>query len=484
MRLDRIVGELDSARLTGDPGTDVSSLAFDSRRVAAGSLFFCVRGLSSDGHDFAAAAVAAGAAALVCERPLSSGVPEVVVEDARAAMAPAAATFFGDPTGDLVMTGITGTNGKTTTAFLLRDILERDDHRTGLIGTVKQIVGGQEESLERTTPEAIDLQHTFRRMLDRGDTACVIEVSSHAMAMHRADSIRFDLAIFTNLTQDHLDFHTDMEDYFQAKRLLFEADPAVSVVNLDDEYGRRLAAEFDTVTFSAAGQPADFTATDVRFDAAGADFTVLSEHGSFEVHTELPGSFNVANSMAALAGAIRLGVAPESAIESLAGVGRVPGRMEPIEEGQDFAVLVDYAHTPDSVENVLLAAREFTPGRLITVFGAGGDRDRTKRPLMGRAGANLADLAVITSDNPRSERPEAIIEEILSGIDDRSGVEVEPDRDHAIALAIEIAEPGDTIVIAGKGHEQGQEFEQGRRIEFDDRDVARRHLLDRIGGAR
>ncbi len=483
MRLDLIAGGLASSRVVGDPGTEITSLAFDSRRVEPGCLFFCVRGMATDGHDFAAAAIGAGAVALVCERPLETGIPEVIVPDARAAMAPAAAIFHGDPTAGLMVAGITGTNGKTTTAFLLREILERAGIRTGLVGTVKQIVGGTEESLERTTPEAIDLQASFRRMLDAGDSACVIEVSSHAMVMHRSDSIHFDVAIFTNLTQDHLDFHTDMEDYFQAKRLLFEAGPAVSVVNIDDEYGRRLAGEFEAVTFSAQGAAADFSATGVRFDAAGADFTVISGHGELEVHTGLPGSFNVANSLAALAGAIRLGVDPATAIEALAGVGRVPGRMEPVDEGQDFAVLVDYAHTPDSVENVLRTAREFTTGRLIAVFGAGGDRDRSKRPLMGRAGAGLADLTVITSDNPRSEDPDAIITEIMSGVDDPSVTTVEADRDRAIGLAIGTADTGDTIVIAGKGHEQGQEFEGGRKIEFDDREVARRHLLDRMGGA-
>lgn len=482
MRLDRIVGDLASSRLTGDPGTEITSLAFDSRRVQPGCLFFCVRGLASDGHDFASAAIDAGAVALVCERPLESGVPEVIVPDARAAMAPAAAAYYEDPTAELTVAGITGTNGKTTTAFLLRDILERADVSTGLVGTVKQIVGGTEEELERTTPEAIDLQRSFRRMVDSGDRACVIEASSHAMVMHRCDSIRFDLAVFTNLTQDHLDFHADMEDYFRAKRMLFEAGPTVSLVNIDDPWGRRLAADFGALTFSALGTDADFSAVDVRFNASGSDFTVLSEYGDLKVHTALPGSFNVSNALAALAGAIALGVSPETAVETLAGVGRVPGRMEPVEEDQDFAVLVDYAHTPDSVENVLRAAREFTEGRLIAVFGAGGDRDRTKRPLMGKAGAEIADLTIVTSDNPRSERPDAIVDEILAGIEDRSRVEVEIDRDRAIGQAIRLAETGDTIVIAGKGHEQGQEFENGRKIQFDDRETARRHLLARIGG--
>lgn len=476
MRLDQIARDLASSHLVGDPGTDITSLSFDNRKVAPGALFFCVRGLTSDGHDYARAAVEAGAAALVCEREMDLGVPEVVVPDSRAAMAPAAAAFNGEPTTDLKMAGITGTNGKTTTAFLLRDILETAGVHAGLMGTVKQVVGGAEEEVERTTPEAIDLQHAFRRMVDAGDEACVIEVSSHAMVMHRCDAIDFDVAIFTNLTQDHLDFHADMEDYYAAKRLLFESGPGVAVVNLDDSYGRRLAAEFDVITYSAEGSAADYTAVDVRFDAGGADFTVQSEHGDLQVHTGLPGGFNVANSLAALAGAIAMGVDPEEAAGALSEAGRVPGRMERVDEGQDFAVLVDYAHTPDSVENVLRAAREMTPGRLIAVIGAGGDRDRAKRPLMGQAGADLADLTVVTSDNPRSERPEAIIEDVLAGIRDRDGVEVEADRHEAIGLAVRSARPGDTVVIAGKGHEQGQEFENGRKVPFDDRDVARSHL--------
>jgi len=481
MRLDQLARDLASSELVGDPGTEIASLAFDNRKVTPGALFFCVRGLSSDGHDFASAAVEAGASALVAERRLDLDVPQVIVEDSRAAMAPIAATFNGDPTGDMKVAGVTGTNGKTTTAFLLRDILEHAGIPSGLMGTVKQIVGGEEEEVVRTTPEAIDLQASFRRMLDAGDEACVMEVSSHAMVMHRADSIDFDVAVFTNLTQDHLDFHEDMEDYFQAKRLLFAAGPGAAVVNVDDEYGRRLAAEFDCLTYSAEGSPADFSAVDVGFDASGAAFTVQSEYGDLPVRTGLPGSFNVANALAALAAGIALGVDPDEAVAGLAGAGRVPGRFEPIDEGQDFAVLVDYAHTPDSVENVLRAARGLTTGRVISIVGAGGDRDRAKRPLMGRAGAELSDLTVITSDNPRSEDPAAIIEDVLAGIEDRSSVLVEEDRDQAIGLAIREARPGDTVVIAGKGHEQGQEFENGRKIPFDDRDVARRHLRELAG---
>jgi UDP-N-acetylmuramoyl-L-alanyl-D-glutamate--2,6-diaminopimelate ligase len=476
VKLRELIEGVEIDGVTGDLAVEVEDLAFDSRKVKPGTLFFCVPGEKADGHEFAPAAVEAGASALVVERELELPVAQVLVRDARAMMAPLAARFWGDPTAELQVAGITGTNGKTTTAFLLRAILEEAGRPCGLLGTVKRIVGGVEEEVERTTPEAIDLQLTFRRMLDAGDRACAMEVSSHALALRRSDAIRFDVALFTNLTQDHLDFHADMEDYFAAKRLLFQGSPAVNVVNVDDPYGRRLAEEIESITFSAEGGDADYRATDVSFDVAGAEFTVTAPDGEVPVRTGLPGHFNVANALAALASAAALGVEPATAARALEGAGRVPGRFEPIDEGQPFAVLVDYAHTPDSLENVLLAARRLTEGRLISVFGAGGDRDRDKRPKMGRVAAQLSDQTVVTSDNPRSEAPDAIIAEILAGIDADQAVEVEPDRRTAIALALERAAAGDTVVIAGKGHEQGQEFERGRKVPFDDRDVAREEL--------
>ena len=496
VRLEELAAVAESARIVGNASTGVSDLAYDSRRVGPGTLFFCVPGEKVDGHQFATAAVEAGAAALVVERELDLKTPQLVVADARAAMAPLAARFWGDPTAELKVVGVTGTNGKTTTAFLVREILEAAGIQCGLLGTVKQVVGGVEEEVERTTPEAIDLQATFRRMLDGGDRACAMEVSSHALALHRADAIHFEAAIFTNLTQDHLDFHADMEDYFRSKRRLFAAGSGKAVVNVDDEYGRRLADEFDCLTFSAQEGDADFAAREVAIDAAGAELTVtLPPRGQaptgpkgksdspfsplgaeVRVRTGLPGDFNVANALGAFAAAVALGVDPAVAAAGLAAAAPPPGRFEPVDEGQPFAVLVDYAHTPDSLENALAAARRLTEGRLISVFGAGGDRDRGKRPRMGRAGARLSDLAILTSDNPRSEDPEAIVEEVLAGIDDRGGVEIEPDRRAAIELALARARPGDTVVIAGKGHEQGQEFAEGRVVPFDDREVVREEL--------
>jgi UDP-N-acetylmuramoyl-L-alanyl-D-glutamate--2,6-diaminopimelate ligase len=473
MKLAELVAELSQARAVGDSAVEIKDLAYDSRKVEPGTLFFCVRGQRLDGHEFGPRAVEDGAAALVVERELTDlAVPQVVVPDSRAAMAPLAARFWGDPTAKLQMVGVTGTNGKTTTTFLLHEILRAADIRCGLLGTVKQVVGGVEKEVVRTTPEAIELQRAFRQMLEGGDEACAMEVSSHAMTLHRADAIHFDVVLFTNLTQDHLDFHADMEDYFLAKRKLFEGEARTRIVNVDDPYGRRLAEEFDCLTFSAEGAEADYSAREIEFDASGATFSV----GGMRLRTGLPGHFNVANALGAFAAAEAIGVGSDFAAAGLARAERVPGRFEPIDEGQGFSVIVDYAHTPDSLENVLRAARRLTAGQLISVFGAGGDRDRDKRPKMGRAGAELSDLTVVTSDNPRSEDPEAIVAEVAGGAEGAGEVEIVVDRREAIALALGRAGPGDTVVIAGKGHEQGQEFADGRKLPFDDREVAREEL--------
>jgi UDP-N-acetylmuramoyl-L-alanyl-D-glutamate--2,6-diaminopimelate ligase len=435
-------------------------------------LFFCVPGFKSDGHDFAPDAVRRGAVALVCQRPLGLGVPEVIVDDVRAAMGPAAARFYGDPTADLDVVGITGTNGKTTTAFLVRHLLEADGRPCGLLGTVKQVVGGREQEVERTTPEAIDLQATFRAMLDAGDRACAMEVSSHALELGRVAGIRFACRVFTNLTQDHLDFHETMDAYYAAKRRLFDG-PGPAVVNLDDEWGRRLAGEIDCRTF-AIEREADYRARDVEFDLMGSRVRCETPQGELELSSPLPGLFNVQNVLAAVAAVGELGVAEETIAAALPRFGRVPGRFEPVDEGQQFGVLVDYAHTPEALENVLRAAREVTQGRLHVVFGAGGDRDRGKRPKMGDAARRLADRVLVTSDNPRSEDPETIIDEVMAGAG--TGAERITDRRAAIARAIETAAPGDVVIIAGKGHEQGQEFEDGRKEPFDDVSVAREAL--------
>ncbi len=456
---------------SGAHDLQITNLAYDTRQVTPGTLFFCVPGFTRDGHEFAPEAIAKGALALVVERPLSSGVPEIEVQSARAAMAPAAAAFYGDPTESLQTVGVTGTNGKTTTAFLLRALLEAGGRPAGLLGTVISVIGGQEHEVVRTTPEAIDLQRTFRAMLDGGDRACAMEVSSHALELHRADAIHFAAAIFTNLTQDHLDFHGSMEAYFAAKRRLFiEGQPRFAVINVDDRYGRRLAGELQAVTTFALDREAQYRAFDVETGLEGSRFVIRGPEGASDVHSPLRGRFNVYNVLGAFAAARALGISEDACVAAIARAGQVPGRFEPVEEGQPFAVLVDYAHTPDSLENVLRAARLLTDGRLHVVFGCGGDRDRGKRPLMGAIAKRLADRAIVTSDNPRSEDPEAIIREILRGAGDDLPHNVE--RRAAIAEAIAAAEPGDVVVIAGKGHEQGQEFAGGLKLPFDDRAVA------------
>jgi UDP-N-acetylmuramoyl-L-alanyl-D-glutamate--2,6-diaminopimelate ligase len=482
----------------GPARVEIRSLAYDSSRVEAGALFFCVPGERHDGHDFAAHAIERGAGALVVERHLGLGVPEVLVDSVRAAMGPLAAGFFGEPSVRLRVAGITGTNGKTTTTFLLRELFEAAGTRCGLLGTVKSVIAGAAQPAGRTTPEAIDLQRDLRMMLDGGDGACALEVSSHALALGRTQGLHFAAAVFTNLTQDHLDFHDSMESYFQAKRALFLTEPGACVVNVGDNYGRRLAADLPAaVTFAVAddgeGLRADYRASEVRCDGEGSHFKLSHPDGSCQVMLAMPGRFNVANALGALAAARSMGIALEVIVERLARSVHVPGRFQPVTAGQDFDVLVDYAHTPDSLARVLSSARDLiTAGvapdlerRLICVFGAGGDRDRGKRPLMGEAATRIADLVVVTSDNPRSEQPAAIVEQIMAGVADGPGAEesrvhVVLDRRLAIGRALELAQAGDVVVIAGKGHEQGQEFAGGRTIPFDDVTVAREELERRL----
>jgi UDP-N-acetylmuramoyl-L-alanyl-D-glutamate--2,6-diaminopimelate ligase len=454
MDLERLVAALGGLEVTGRAAAEVRDLTYDTRSVVPGALFFCVPGAHVDGHDFAAEAVGRGAAALVVERPLELAVPQIVVPDARAAMAVAADEFFGRPTEELEVVGVTGTSGKTTTSFLLFAILAAARRRPGLLGTVEARIGGERRGVQRTTPEAIDLQRLFREMLDVGDRSCAMEASSHAAALHRLDRVRFAALVFTNLSQDHLDFHGDMEAYFQAKRRLFVEGSPPAAVNAGDEYGRRLAEELpDALTFGFADDAA------IGPDAlAGID-------------VKLRGRFNVENALGALAAARLLGIDDDAIARGIESVRGVPGRFEAVDEGQSFAVIVDYAHKPGALENVLNAARDLAAGaRVICVVGAGGDRDRGKRPLMGRIAAKLADVTIVTSDNPRSEDPQAIIDEIVAGV--VGDVDVEPDRATAISRAIELARDGDVVLIAGKGAEQGQQLAD-RTIPFDDREAAR-----------
>ena len=472
MELDALIRAIAPGDVIGRRPVEVSDLAYDTRRVHAGTLFFCVPGSRADGHLLAPDAVSAGAVALVVERQVDAAVPQLVVESTRAAMAVAADAFFGAPTERLAVAGVTGTNGKTTTTYLLRSILEADGRRTGMVGTVEWVVGGVSRAAPHTTPEAIDLQRLFREMLDAGDDAVALEASSHGSHYRRLDRVRFDALVFTNLSQDHLDLHGDMEEYFLAKRRLFTGvAPPPAAVNVGDPQGRRLADELagahraPLVTFGLRPE-AEVRADDLEIGPHGSTFTAAG----IPIETPLLGIFNVENVLGAVAASLLLDVDERAIAEGVRLVGGVPGRFEAVDEGQGFAVVVDYAHTPDALETVLRAARQLGEGRLAVVFGAGGDRDREKRPLMGQVARQLADRVVVTSDNPRSEEPLAIVEAILQGTG--TDVEVDLDRRSAIESAIAAAEPGDVVVIAGKGHEQGQDV-AGVVHPFDDRDVAR-----------
>jgi UDP-N-acetylmuramoyl-L-alanyl-D-glutamate--2,6-diaminopimelate ligase len=478
MTLDELIRALAPSEVAGGRTVTIADLAYDTRAVSSGALFFCVAGERVDGHDLAWEAIERGAVALVVERILDVDVPQLLVPSTRESMAVAADAFFGEPTKELELAGVTGTNGKTTTAFLLRAILHAAGREPGLVGTVEWQVGLEHRPAPFTTPEAIDLQRLFREMLDAGNRSAAVEASSHGAALRRLDRVRLDALVFTNLSQDHLDLHGSMQEYFAAKRRLFTGPaPPPAAVNVGDEWGRRLAADLEDlhraplVTFALA-EEAEVRPENLEIQVDGSRFRAAG----VEVETRLRGRFNVENVLGAIAAGLLLDLDEDAIAEGIASVSGVPGRFEPIEEGQPFSVLVDYAHTPDSLANVLSAARDLGAGRVILVFGAGGDRDRGKRPLMGKVAADLADVTIVTSDNPRSEEPLAIIQDVLQG----TGLEVEidPDRRSAIARAVSIADEGDVVVIAGKGHEQGQDV-GGIVTPFDDREIAREALRSR-----
>jgi UDP-N-acetylmuramoyl-L-alanyl-D-glutamate--2,6-diaminopimelate ligase len=454
MNLERFITALGADEVVGGGSSEpaaieIADLAYDTRAVTDGTLFFCVRGRNADGHAFAPTAAALGAAALVVDHPLEVALPQLVVSDVRASMPVAASLFFGEPSRELQVAGVTGTNGKTTTAFLVHAILSAAGRQTGLLTNIERRVGGEPRPTGLNTPEAIDLQRLFREMVEGGDDACVLEATSEASAQGRLEGTTFAVLVFTNLTQDHLNFHGTMEAYYEAKAALF-AQAQRAVVNVESEWGKRLAAEVpDAVTFDASSAALD----------------------GIELH--LRGAFNRENAIGAALAAEALGVGPDTIRRGIESVQGVPGRFESIEMGQPFTVIVDYAHTPDSLANVIHTARGLGEGRLVVVFGAGGDRDRGKRPLMGRVVSELSDRAILTSDNPRSEDPEAIAAEVAAGA--LGPLEQELDRRSAIQLALGDAAPGDVVVIAGRGAEPEQELATGK-IPFDDRMVVREVL--------
>jgi UDP-N-acetylmuramoyl-L-alanyl-D-glutamate--2,6-diaminopimelate ligase len=472
VRLDRLLGQVDVLETRGDPAdVDVRAITFNTADVVPRALYCCLPGGRFDGHDFAADAVAAGASALLCERFLPIDVAQVRVGkgDVRAAMAQVAAAFHGHPADSLRVVGVTGTNGKTTVTHLLRAIMETEGWPTKVMGTLD---GGL------TTPDAPSVQRSLASYRDAGQVAVAMEVSSHALIQRRVDAIRFDVAVFTNLSQDHLDYHRTMDAYFSAKSLLFTpARAEVGVVNADDPWGRRLleSAPIELRPFSLAD------AVDLDVGALGSSFRWEGR----AVTLNLSGRFNVANALAAAAAARQLGIDPGVIAEGLSALRGVAGRFEMVEAGQSFKAVVDYAHTPSALEQALTAARHAAApgGRVVVVFGCGGDRDRLKRPDMGRIATNLADVAVLTSDNPRGEDPLDIIGEVRGGVDRPDRLVVEPDRAAAIALAVEAARPGDVVLVAGKGHETGQRIGE-RTLDFDDRLVTRAAIEDTAGARR
>jgi UDP-N-acetylmuramoyl-L-alanyl-D-glutamate--2,6-diaminopimelate ligase len=468
-------------------GAAVTGITHDSRAVRPGDLYAALPGAHAHGADYAAQAAANGAAAVLTDaegarRAASCGLPLLVVDDPRARMGGLAAALYGRPADALLTIGITGTNGKTTTAYLAEGGLRGGGRTPGLLGTVEMRVGEERIKSERTTPEATDLHAILAVMRERGADAVAMEVSSHALVFGRVDGVVYDVAVFTNLTPEHLDFHADMEDYFRAKASLFTPERCRrGVVNLDDAYGRRLAAEaaVPVVTFSAEGDPAaDWRAEEVVLGPIGSTFRVLGPDGA-EAHATapLPGPFNVANTLAAIAALATAGLPLAEVVAGVAAVPGVPGRLERVDAGQPYLAVVDYAHKPDALAAVLRSLREVTKGELHVVVGCGGDRDPHKRGPMGAIAARLADTAVLTSDNPRSEDPLAILAAMLGGVlevpeEERGAVLVEPDRARAVAAAVARAHAGDTVLVAGKGHELGQ-YARGETRPFDDRVVLR-----------
>ncbi len=487
MNLEILVKAINPIRVTGALDRDVTAICYDSRRATEGCAFVALPGEKVDGSEFADAAVAKGAVAVISEKPgLATRATHLQVRNARHALADVAASFFRNPSHHLKIAAVTGTNGKTTTAFIIKHLCDTAMLRSGLIGTVRYVVGDRELPASRTTPESAEVHELLWMMRSAGCKSCAMEVSSHAMALDRVRGVEFDVAVFTNLTQDHLDFHQTMDAYFDAKAALFEGLPAQkkkqgkAVINLDDRYGARLVDRLgktmDILTYGQ-GVHSQFRASNLRMDFSGTSYALDALGKSYLVKTPLIGAFNVYNSLGAIAAAHCMGVPVRTAVKALADLPPVPGRMQAVPAKKPFRVFVDYAHTDDALTNALKTLRELEPARLITVFGCGGNRDRAKRPKMGAAVDALSDYAIVTSDNPRKEDPFSIIEDIKPGFR-RLTPEVIVDRREAIHKAIAMAQPRDIILIAGKGHEASQEFADST-IPFDDAAIAAAALGDR-----
>ena len=490
MKLRELLRGVKTIEIDADPDAEIEGVAHDSRKVRPGYLFVCITGFRHDGHDFIPDAVSRGARIILSEKrlPPMDGVGRVRVEDSREALAIIASNFWRNPSSKLKVIGITGTNGKTTTSYLIRSILSRSGLRPALIGTIRYELGDKLLPAPNTTPDPIELQRLMGEAIGLGLKSVVMEVSSHGLQLRRVDGVRFDVGVFSNLSRDHLDFHGTFESYREAKLRLFDLlkPDGKAVINADDPsadiFARRAASNgADVVRFGLRCGGADVTASDIRFSIAGTSFVLHTPSGDVEVDLKLPGEYNVYNAMAAAAAAAAVGIGVEAIKEGLEAVTSVPGRFERVDLGQGFGVIIDYAHTPDALERLLRAVRKLTEGRVISVFGCGGDRDKGKRPEMGRISAELADHTIVTSDNPRSEDPMEIIEQIVAGMPPGSSYEVIPDRFEAIGRAIRMARPGDCVVIAGKGHEDYQIIGD-ERIPFSDREAALEHLREVLRG--
>jgi UDP-N-acetylmuramoyl-L-alanyl-D-glutamate--2,6-diaminopimelate ligase len=478
MKLNDLLRGIKYELLQGEVDAEVSKLEYDSRKIEAGDAFICVKGYETDGHGYAGSAAKKGAAVVICQDSveMKPGITYVRVEDTRKALAAAASNFYGNPKNSLKLIGVTGTNGKTTSTFMIKSILEEAGFKTAVIGTIANYIGDRKLETSRTTPESLELHKLFRDMADEGVEYCIMEVSSHSLFLDRVYGLEFSQGIFTNLTQDHLDFHETFENYYRAKLILFQ-NSRNSVINIDSEYGIRLLGDIKgRVTTYSAERAADVAASSLRLHSRGAAFTLAIKGESMEININIPGKYNVENALGSAAACLSEGIPLTTVKQGLEKMLCVPGRCEIVNQGckLGFDIIVDYAHTPDGLENILKTAREFTTGRLITVFGCGGDRDRTKRPIMGRIGTDLSDIAIITSDNPRTEDPEAIIKDVVSGIRKDNYI-IEGNRREAIKKSIELARPGDVIVIAGKGHEDYQILKTGK-IRFDEREIVKEIL--------
>ncbi|MGL4819460.1 MAG: UDP-N-acetylmuramoyl-L-alanyl-D-glutamate--2,6-diaminopimelate ligase [Bacilli bacterium] len=486
MKLNQLLQSLTTYTVQNECDVEIRDITTNSNEVRPGSLFLCLRGYTVDGHNYVPAAIQKGAVAIVSEKPLDVSCPVVIVKDTHRAVARLAAHFYGHPTENLHLVGITGTNGKTSTSHMINHFFRENKKTTGLIGTIQMLVGEEIFEVKNTTPDALTLQRTFQYMLSKNVDTAVMEVSSHALSLGRVHGCAYDVAVFTNLTQDHLDFHGSMERYFQAKSLLFSQmgnsfteKPRYAIVNVDDAVADALIESTQAHIYTyGIDSTADFRATNMRMTSGGTSFTLTVFEDTFEVTTQLVGKFNVYNLLAAFAAGYASGLSLESMLGSVQTLRAVGGRFELVDAGQPYTVLVDYAHTPDSLKNVLETVKEFAVGKVWCIVGCGGDRDRTKRPLMAGIAARLADQPVFTSDNPRTEEPEAILNDMLTGVE--SGVcEVIVDRKEAIQQVISRAQPEDVVLIAGKGHETYQII--GKEIfPFDDRKIARAAIAERM----